>query len=192
MTPKEQIIANLTVLTNNACTSKIKFNFFGIEHECQIKFPADSWQLARSAGYTFVEVLNNTKDKTFELLIWILMFDFDESSHNYFITDIVLSSLWRPPTGSTSPHEDGRGLVIIKIESSVGDEIICHETTPTEPSYFTKLRTYAMDAGKITQYFSPWKMYYYDAGGKLVDEVNKKITTNEKIHLTHVHFTIPK
>lgn len=192
MTAKEEIIKNLTVLTDNSCTSKLNFIYYDIIHECEIEFPAHSWEKARKAGYTFQQVLEKTKESTFNLLLWILRFDFNENDHTVFIKKIVLSSLWRPSTAGTSPHEDGRGLDIIAIRPNVGKEIVCSTVTKGEPGYFVKLRTHAMSQKLITQFFSPWTMYYYNSGGKLIEEPNNGITDNERIHLNHVHFTISK
>ena len=103
----------------------------------------------------------------------------------------MLSSLWRPSNNGTSPHEDGRGLDIIKIKPNIGAEIICNSSTASEPGYLKKLRLNALQQNIANQYFSPWIMHYVK-NGVLVEEVNNGISENEKIHLTHVHFTIPK
>jgi len=191
MSAKQEIIQNLTVLTDNSCKSKLKFIYYDIIHDCEIEFPAHSWAQARVAGYTFKQVLEKTDDRTFNLLLWILRFDFDENNHAVFIKKIVLSSLWRPGT-DTSPHQDGRGLDIIAIQPNIGKEIICSTATKSEPGYFVKLRSSAVQQVLITQYFSPWVMYYYNKEGKLIEEPNNGVTENEIIHLTHVHFTITK
>lgn len=192
MTAKEQIIDNLTVLTNNSCKSKISFIYYDILRECEIEFPAESWSLARSKGYTFDQVLQNTNERTFNLLLWILRYDFDENNHLIFIQKIVLSSLWRPSNNGTSPHEDGRGLDIIKIKPNIGSEIICANSTPSEPGFLVKIRTAAFQSKLANQYFSPWIMYYYNKEGQLIEEINRGVSDNERIHLTHVHFTIGK
>ena len=72
MTPKQQNVRNLTVLTNNSCTSKINFIYYDVVHECKIEFPADSWKLARDAGFTFEEKLKRTNERTFSLLLGLL------------------------------------------------------------------------------------------------------------------------
>ena len=193
MSAKQQIINNLVVSADFSATSKITFTFYDVQHECEIKFPAHSWDLARKAGYTFNQVLDNTLEKTFDFLLWILQFDFDPESHNFYIKKIVLSSLWRPKTSGTSPHEHGRGLDIIKIDPSIGNSIICNiNSTDEEDVYLIKLRDAAFAAKFITQYFSPWKMYFYDSSGVLHDGINTRTSELEKIHLDHVHFTITK
>ena len=192
MSAKQEIIDNLTVLTDNSCKSKISFIYYDILRQCEIEFPADSWALARNAGYTFKEVLKKTDEKTFNLLMWVLRFDFDENNHLIFIQKIVLSSLWRPGSTGTSPHEEGRGLDIIKIKPNIGPEIICSSTTASEPGFLVKLRTSSFSQNLANQYFSPWTMYYYNTAGILVEEPNRGISSNERIHLTHLHFTTPR
>jgi hypothetical protein len=84
MTAKEQIIKNLSIKPDFTIYSRIEYNFYGIQHTCYIEFPPDSWALARKQGYTFNDVVDKTQNKTFDFLMWILTFDFDETNHNFF------------------------------------------------------------------------------------------------------------
>lgn len=191
MTNKEEFLKNLKDLGGNNFESFYKGINGSILRECKFKMDANSWSEARTAGYTFEEVINNTSDKVFNLLKFITIGQtfLDPINNNIFINSIKISSLFRP-SGSVV-HTDGRGLDITIMTLSISSSEIKFNNVAggiQEPALALQIRKNLMSKQDVVQIFSPW----WIEDGRVAGRANDRTSSNDVIHLTHLHFTLKK
>lgn len=195
MSAKQDIITNLVDNGDNSFNSFLSGNVSGIDRRCELVFPASSWDTARAAGNTFMDVLNNTQDKTFDCLYYmtITLDIYDPVEHLIYINTVEFSGLWRP-ADPAPPHVDGRAMDIVRITFSLtGDAILFNnvDNTHPEPGALPALRD-ALYPGHVTQYLSPWWIASKNPDGSETDRSNDRTSPLDKDHLNHLHLTIPR
>lgn len=191
MTNKEEFLSNLKDLGGNNFESFYKGVNASILRECKFSMDANSWNEARTAGYTFDEVINNTSDKVFNLLKFITIGQtfLDPESNIIFINLIKISSLFRPSGGVV--HTEGRGLDITVMKLNISSsEVVFNNVSGgiKEPELALSLRQNLIFKQEVVQLFSPW----WIEDGRVAGRPNDRTTPNDKIHLNHLHFTLKK
>jgi len=180
---RQQIVMHLVDKGNGKFESFLKDTSNGAI--CKIYFPPNSYDLAKSLGYSFFDVLNNTTDRTYTVFYRMMV--------ELKIREIEISSLWRPytPGNSHSPHDEGRAIDITRMVSRYGSAVFTSAANPKEQIVHQMIRGWCYPGNKdIVQYFSPWQMCNEKASCVGTCCPNDKTSPNHKLHLTHMHLTI--
>lgn len=158
--------------------------------EVRFIFPADCWQLARAAGLTIEETLDNWTDNSF-LILEKMVYQFS-GPNGERIQEINFSGLFRPVNpggGTTGPHLQGRRIDVRSILFDDGTSITFnYSSSITEPPMASELRNWIFPRIPVQQYLTPWSMCGEGTTSRCVP--NDGSTRLRRDHRDHMHITV--
>lgn len=150
-----------------------------------LELPPGAWQNARVRGLTWEDVISFSPP-----VVWRGMRRIGE---DLGLVRATLSGLWGDRRGTTSPHEAGVGVDLVRLQPAEGPPLEMYVRSPHRgvmalPPLVNELHAWAREnTPTVTQVLSPWWIWSDRTG--VEDGPNLGHNRRARTHLNHLHVT---